>query len=206
MMRLLLLRHAQSIANAEARIQGQLDSPLSEQGQRQARALAQRLQRESWDITAIYASDLSRAAETAHIVGSQVELPVALDPRLREYDAGVLNGLTWAEVEAHYPGLWQEFQRGGEWVPIPGEEGNGAFQARLAAFLDEGRARHEGRGTVVIVSHGASLSMILLHLLGLERKLANPFAFANASLSVVELRAQGPVITRLNDTWHLDGG
>jgi broad specificity phosphatase PhoE len=202
-MRLLLIRHAQSMANAEGRIQGQFDSPLSAQGRQQARSLAQRLRREEWPIAAIYASDLSRAAETARILGSELELPVTLDPRLREYDAGVLNGLTWAEVEARHPDLWQEFQRGGEWVPIPGEEGNDAFQARLAGALEEMQTRHEGDGTVVVVSHGASLGMILLHLLGLERNLSSPFVFGNASLSIVEFRARGPVISRLNDTCHL---
>jgi broad specificity phosphatase PhoE len=203
-MRLLLIRHAQSIANAQARIQGQFDSPLSEQGRQQAQALARRLSEEDWSIAAIYASDLSRAADTARIVGSKLGLPVTLEPRLREYDAGVLNGLTWEEVEGCYPELWQEFQRGGEWVPIPGEEGNDAFRVRLVAVVDGVRARHEGDGTVLVVSHGASLGMILLHLLGLERKLASPFAFGNASLSIVEFRARGPVIVRLNDTCHLD--
>jgi broad specificity phosphatase PhoE len=202
-MRLLLIRHAQSMANAEGRIQGQFDSPLSEQGRQQARSLAQRLRREEWPIAAIYASDLSRAAETAHILGSDLGLPVALDPRLREYDAGMLNGLTWAEVEARHPDLWQEFQRGGKWVSIPGEEGNEVFQARLAAALDEIRTQYDGEGTVAVVSHGASLGMILLHLLGLERNLSSPFVFGNASLSIIEFRARGPVISRLNDTCHL---
>ena len=202
-MRLLLIRHAQSMANAEARIQGQFDSPLSEQGRQEARLLAQRLRGEEWAIAALYASDLSRAAETAHILGRELGLPVTLDARLREYDAGVLNGLTWAEVKARYPDLWQEFQRGGKWVAIPGEEGNEAFQARLAAALEKIRTRHEGEGTVAVVSHGASLGMILLHLLGLERNLSSPFAFGNASLSIVEFRNRGPVIRRLNDTCHL---
>ncbi len=202
-MRLLLIRHAQSIANAEARIQGQFDSPLSEQGRREAQLLARRLHREEWAIAAIYASDLSRAAETAHILGAELGLPVTLDLRLREYDAGVLNGLTWAEVEARYPDLWQEFQRGGKWVSIPGEEGNEAFRARLAAALEAIQTRHEGEGTVAVVSHGASLGMILLYLLGLERNLSSPFAFGNASLSIVDFRGRGPVISRLNDTCHL---
>ncbi len=191
------------MANAEARIQGQFDSPLSEQGRQEARLLAQRLRREEWAIAALYASDLSRAAETARILGREMGLPVTQDPRLREYDAGVLNGLTWAEVELRYPELWQQFQRGGKWVSIPGEEGNEAFQARLAAVLDEIRTRHDGEGTVAMVSHGASLAMILLNLLGLERSLSSPFAFGNASLSIVDFRSRGPVISRLNDTCHL---
>ena len=194
------------MANAEGRLQGQFDSPLSDEGRVQARALARRLDREGWKVAAIHASDLSRAAETAEILGDELGLPVTLDARLREYDAGVLNGLTWAEIQARYPHLWHELQRSGKWVSIPGEEGNEAFRARVSAALDDIRAGHEGAGAVAVVTHGGSLSMILLRLLGLERGRASPFTFANASISVVEFRARGAVISRLNDTCHLDAG
>jgi broad specificity phosphatase PhoE len=138
-MRLLLIRHAESIANAEGRLQGQFDSPLSDEGREQARTLARRLRRAKWQVAAIYASDLSRAAETAEIVGRALGLPVTLDPRLREYDAGVLNGLTWDEIQARYPALWHELQHSREWVPIPEEEGNEAFHARIAASATAAR-------------------------------------------------------------------
>lgn len=191
------------MANAEGRLQGQFDSPLSDQGREQARALARRLRNEEWPIAALYASDLSRAAETAGILGGELGVPVTLDPRLREYDAGVLNGLTWPEIQARYPHLWHELQHSGTWVSIPGEEGNEAFHDRVAAVLDDVRAGHGDGETVAIVSHGGSLSMLLLHLLGLERGRASPFTFGNTSLSIVEFRARGPVISRLNDMCHL---
>jgi broad specificity phosphatase PhoE len=202
-MRLLLIRHAQSIANAEGRLQGQFDSPLSDEGRAQARALAGRLRREDWQVAAVYASDLSRAAETAEILGSALGLPVVLDPRLREYDAGVLNGLTWPQIEDHYPELWRELQHSREWVPIPGEEGNEGFRDRVAAALDDLQDAHGDGETAAIVSHGGTLSMLLLHLLGLDRGRASPFSFGNTSLSIVEFRARGPVIRLLNDMCHL---
>ncbi|MFN2227842.1 MAG: histidine phosphatase family protein [Anaerolineae bacterium] len=202
-MKLLLIRHGESVANAEGRLQGQFDSPLSDEGRAQARALARRLGREEWQVAAVYASDLSRAAETAAILGRELGLPVTLDPRLREYDAGVLNGLTWPEIEARHPELWHELQHSGEWVPIPGEEGNDVFHARVAEALAAVQGAHGDGETVVLVSHGGTFSMLLLHLLGLERGRASPFSFGNTSLSIVEFRARGPVIRRLNDMCHL---
>ena len=202
-MKLLLIRHAQSIGNAEGRLQGQFDSPLSDEGRAQARALARRLRREERQVTALYASDLSRAAETAEILGKALGLPVTLDPRLREYDAGVLNGLTWPQIEVRYPELWRELQHSGEWVPIPGEEGNETFHTRVAALLSDVQAAHDGDETAALVSHGGTLNMLLLHLLGMERERGGPFSFGNTSLSLVEFRPRGPVIRLLNDTCHL---
>lgn len=204
-MELLLIRHGQSVANAEGRIQGQFDSPLSEQGRAQARALARRLQREGWSLAAIYASDLSRAAETAGIVAAVLEAPLTLDARLREYDCGVLTNIVWTDVESLYPDIWHGFHHSREWVPIPGEEGQGAFCARLAAMLDDTQARHQEEERVAFVSHGASLGMLLAHILGMEIHRPSPFRFGNTSLSILRLGPRGPALTLLNDTCHLDG-
>src|SRR5262252_2076150 len=94
---LLLVRHGETDWNAEGRLQGHTDRPLSDFGRRQARALADELAGDS--IVAVYASDLSRARETAEIVAAQLGLEVALDPRLREKDWGTWEGLTPEERE-----------------------------------------------------------------------------------------------------------
>ena len=203
-MELLLIRHGQSVANAEGRIQGQFDSPLSQQGRAQSRALARRLQREGRSLAAIYASDLSRAAETAGIVAAALEAPLTLDARLREYDCGVLTNIVWTDVEFLYPDIWHGFHHSREWVPIPGEEGQEAFCARLAAMLDGTLARHQEE-RVAFVSHGASLGMLLTHILGMEIHRPSPFRFGNTSLSILKLGPRGPALTLLNDTCHLDG-
>ncbi len=204
-MKLLLIRHGQSIANAEGRLQGQFDSPLTDLGREQARALARRLLREGWAVSALYASDLSRAAETAEILATTLDAPVILDKRLREYDVGVLNGLIWREVEFLFPEIWHGLHHSNEWVPIPEEEGNEAFHARLSAVLTDIRAGHEEGEVVGVVSHGGSLGMMLAHLLWMDTRRPTPFRFGNASLSVVEFRSRGPVLSCLNDTCHVDG-
>ncbi|MBN1657197.1 MAG: histidine phosphatase family protein [Anaerolineae bacterium] len=192
------------MANAEKRIQGQFDSPLSEVGRAQVRILGRRLLQEGWDVAAIYASDLSRASETAEIVGEMLNVPVCLDPRLREYDAGVLNGLTWDEIDARYPDLWREMRSSSVWVPIPGEEGTGALVDRLADLVADVRARHGDGQTVALVGHGASLGVLICNLLGIDaRNKPQPFRLGNASLSLVEFTLRGVRVSRLNDTCHL---
>src|SRR5690242_8696605 len=89
---LLLVRHGETDWNAEGRLQGQTDRPLNEYGRRQARELAERLAGDG--VVAIYASDLSRAKETAEIVGGRLGLPVVVDPDLRERNWGTWEGLT----------------------------------------------------------------------------------------------------------------
>ena len=205
-MKLLLIRHGESIGNTEGRLQGQFDSPLSDRGREQARALAGRLLREGHAIAAIYASDLSRAAETAEILAAGLAVPVVLDARLREYHIGLLTGVVWREVEFLYPELWHQIHQADAWVPVPGEEGNEAFHARLAAALAGIQARHEEGDTVAVLAHGGSLGMLLAQLLGMDPRRPLPFRFGNASLSVVEVIRKRLRLTLMNDTCHLDGG
>jgi broad specificity phosphatase PhoE len=204
-MRMLLIRHGQSVGNAQGRLQGQLDSPLTELGRTQAQALARRLVSEGWTASAIYASDLVRAVETAEILSADLDAPVVRDQRLREYDVGVLTGLVWREIEAQYPEIWHGLQHSPEWTSIPGEEGNGPFYTRLSSALADIRSDHHDGEVVAVVSHGGSLGMMLVHLLGLEARRPTPFRFGNASLSVVEFWPRGTTISRLNDTCHLHG-
>jgi broad specificity phosphatase PhoE len=208
-MKLLLIRHGESIGNTEGRMQGQFDSPLSDRGREQVRALGGRLLREGHAMAAIYTSDLSRAAETAEILAAGLNVPVVLDARLREYDIGLLTGVIWREVELLYPELWQQIHQADEadaWVPVPGEEGNEAFHARLVAALAGIRARHEDGDTVAVVAHGGSLGILVAHLLGMDPRRPLPFRFGNASLSIVEEVHRRLRLTLMNDTCHLDDG
>jgi broad specificity phosphatase PhoE len=202
-MNLLLIRHGESIANIEGRMQGHFDSPLSDRGREQARALVARLQREGRSVAAIYGSDLSRAAETAEILAAGLSAPLHLDARLREYDVGVLTGVIWSEVEFLYPELWKQLHESSEYVPFPSEEGNEAFHVRLADMLAFIQARHGADDTVAVVSHGGSLGMLLAHLLGMDTRRPLPFRIENASLSIVETGGRRLRLSLLNDTCHL---
>ena len=138
---LLLVRHGETDWNAEGRLQGHTDRPLNDFGRRQAEALAERLAGDG--IDAIYASDLSRARETAEIVGARLGLPVVLEPGLRERNWGTWEGLTGSERDRV------------EYVGEAPEE----HAARVLAAVRAIAERHPGR-RVVVVTHGGSLRRV----------------------------------------------
>ncbi len=203
-MKLLLIRHGESVANQERRNQGQLDSPLSERGRIQALALANRLARDSWALSTLYASDLSRAAQTAQILAGELGVPLVLDARLREFDTGVLSGLTSEEIERQYPDLWQQFQSSPTWVTVPGAESLDGLRRRLMSLVDQILAHHGKEETVALVSHGGSLGVLLSHLLGLAPDQPPPFHFDNTSLTMLDWTGRGISLVFHNDTCHLD--
>ncbi|MBN1136333.1 MAG: histidine phosphatase family protein [Anaerolineae bacterium] len=205
-MKLLLIRHGESVGNAEGRMQGQFDSPLSDRGRDQARALLARLQGEGWKPAAIYSSDLCRAAETASILAAGLDAPVTLDTRLREYDIGALSGVVWREVEVLYPEVWRRLHEDEESVIFPGEEGLDAFHERVSSVAANIVSSHQQDGTVAVVAHGGSLGMILAHLLRLALRRPMPFRFDNTSLSIVDFGPRGIRLALLNCTCHLNGG
>lgn len=202
-MKLLLVRHGESVGNLEGRMQGQFDSPLTDRGRDQARALLKRLQDEGWRPSILYASDLSRAAETARILAEGLGAPVTFDARLREYDIGVLSGVVWREVEVLYPEVWRRRQQEGVDPEIPGEEGLDAFRRRVSSVVAGIVAAHREEETVAVVAHGGTLAMILVHLLGLAPRRPMPFALGNASLSIAEVGPRATRLTLVNDTCHL---
>ncbi|MDY7040222.1 MAG: histidine phosphatase family protein [Chloroflexota bacterium] len=201
-MRLLLIRHGESQGNAERRIQGWFDSPLNDMGRDQVSALARRLQDE-WDVTALYASTLIRAAESGEILAATLGVPLTLDDRLREYDIGVFTGLTWEEIKERFPHLAAQWETSNRRPPIPGEEGDSTFCERLVAAFDHIITSNPNGTAVGVVAHGGTFNVYLKYLLGLDLDLRGPFSFSNAGLSVVEMDEWGPRITRLNDTCHL---
>jgi broad specificity phosphatase PhoE len=146
---LLLVRHGETDWNADGRLQGHTDRPLSDHGRRQAQKLAEELEGE--EIEAIYSSDLARARETAEIVGRRIGLPVELDPDLREKDWGTWEGLTSIERDR---------------VEFVGESTE-AHQERILGALGRISKRHPGDGRVLVVTHGGSMRRVQTAAIGM---------------------------------------
>ena len=144
---LLLVRHGETDWNAEGRLQGLTDRPLSDFGRRQAQQLAEELSGE--ELEAIYSSDLTRARETAEVVGERLGLPVVLDPDLREKDWGTWEGLTAVERDR---------------VEFVGESTQ-AHQERILGALRRIAERHPA-GRVLVVTHGGSMRRVQTVALG----------------------------------------
>jgi len=200
---LLLIRHGESVGNVAQRFEGMQDGPLTEMGQEQARALARRL-KGSYGVCAIHASPLLRARKTAEIVAEALSVPLEFDDRLREYDCGLITGMTIAEVAQAYPEVIKGFEESIWHVPIPGEEGMGSFEQRVVSALDDIVSRHAGGDTVAVVAHYMALTTYLGSLLGLDVRKRSPFVLGNTSLSIVEPGGLCPRLVMVNDTCHLD--
>ena len=162
MTRLVIWRHGQTAWNAEGRIQGQLDTELTEEGIAQAAVAARRLAALRPDV--IVSSDLRRTADTAAALAALTGLTVRYDPRLRERHFGVWQGLTGAEAAARHPEEYARWQAG-EPVDSCGVEGADELGKRTSAALREAAELAPG-GTVVAVGHGGATRHGMVTLLG----------------------------------------
>lgn len=170
---LVLLRHGQTTWNAVHRIQGQVDSPLSERGEAQAAAVAPVVA--ALRPVALWSSDLRRAAGTAAYVGRASGLGVRLDARLREFGLGEREGVTHEEYAAGWPEEYEHFVTG-RWSAVPGAEGLDAVRARLEACLGELADSLAPGELAVAVAHGAALRVAVEALV--QGTASEPSAFA----------------------------
>ncbi|HEY2551942.1 MAG TPA: histidine phosphatase family protein [Streptosporangiaceae bacterium] len=178
--RLVLWRHGQTTWNAERRFQGQTDIPLDDTGLAQADRAARLLA--SLRPTAIFTSDMSRAAQTAQRLGAITGLAAQLDKDLRERNGGSWEGMTDAEIRLAYPAEYAQWNPpDGETVEVVAERAAAAF-SRIAEGLPAG-------GLAVIVSHGGAISMGISRLLGLPERNRVIGPLANCAWSVLGRRA-----------------
>lgn len=196
-----LVRHGESVYNLEGRIQGQQDPHLSETGLHQAKALARRFS--SHGFEAIYSSDLSRASETARVIGEELGLSVVTTPLLRESRLGVIEGLTKEEMERQYPAA----EHGWRQDPLnhrpPGAESILDIIRRARTFLKQIDEKHKGRSQILAVGHIGSIRAIILAALDLPERIYQALRISNASVSVIRLDDM-PRLTLLNDICHLE--
>jgi broad specificity phosphatase PhoE len=158
-----LLRHAESQGNIEKKHQGQSEFPLTELGQRQAQALAERWQAEGVSFARIYSSPLERARRTTEIINEALACPVEYDPQLAERHLGELTGLTHdvARNQVPPPPFLTPYE------PY-GNTGEGQWQL----FLRAGQMLHklitQPAGKYLVVSHRGFLGMLMYAILGIN--------------------------------------
>lgn len=199
-MLLIAVRHGETEWNVEGREMGQLDSPLTTRGVRQAEALAQRLS--LLNIDALYSSDLGRAVQTAEIIGSRCGKSPNVDARLRERHLGVLQGLTRAEIADRYPEARMAQQQTGSFDVIPEGETRQERADRGVTVLSEIAARHAGQ-TVAVVTHSGILTGFLEFVLGLPGGSSWRFRKDNASFNAFRYEGSIWTLNTWNDVSHL---
>ncbi|WP_448587372.1 phosphoserine phosphatase PspA [Thermocrinis sp.] len=200
MVRLFLVRHAESEWNPIGRYQGLLDPELSERGKVQAKLLGEAFKKEKIDI--IFSSPLKRTYQTALEIAKSHNLDVIEERRIIEIDHGVWSGMLVEEVKKKYP---EDFNR---WLEEPHEvkfEGGESLREvydRVKEFLDFLRKKHQNQ-TVVAVSHTVPMRAMLCALLNIDLSKFWSFGCDNASYTLVHLEEKRNVIVKLNITCHL---
>ena len=199
MVRLILVRHGETKWTAERRYQGHCNTPLTAQGCRHAAKAARALQAVPVDF--IYSSTLGRARETAQFIKKILRRPVRHDSRLNELSFGRWEGRTAREIMRAGDRTYRAWIAGRKVSP-PGGETLASFQKRTARFLREICLRHKGK-TVVLVSHGGTIKMMLCRLLKLPFRYFWVFRVDPASISVVRSDGKFSECVCLNDRGHL---
>ena len=200
--RLILLRHGETEYNATRRMQGQLDTNLSERGIAQAHTAAKELR--DLGIKKIISSDLTRARDTAGVVGDDLGVEVVVDKRLRETHLGQWQGKTHDEVDTAHDGARARWRSDPTWAPPEGESRIDVAQ-RSRAVVDELLDTYDewGNSAVLLVAHGGTIAALTASLLGLEvaqYPLFKGLGNANTSRLVAMPRVDDPAQTQ----WYLE--
>lgn len=182
-MELLLVRHGESVANREGRIQGQRDYPLSEEGVRQAERLAKWLAGKR--IDALYSSDLSRAYQTAAVIARYHPLKVITRTDVREVKLGRFETLTVDQLRQKYPAY-----AGADFLSTGLKDVEQADQVygRALAVVEDLFNRHRNEH-VVLVSHGLFISCLLQALLKVKWCGQRLFKVANTGLTTLHFHS-----------------
>jgi broad specificity phosphatase PhoE len=199
--RLMLIRHAETGHNRDARVQGQADIPLSELGERQAQALAGYLRRQP--IAAVVASPLARARVTAEAIAARHGLEVRTEPDLMEMNVGEMEGLSSAEMRARFPDFLAAWvtERGPQ-LEMPGGESLTQVQQRAWRVVERLRAAY-GSDTVALVSHNFVLACLITRALEIPLHEFRRFRLSVCGATTLRFREDRTVLVRLNDTCHL---
>lgn len=195
------VRHGESLYNAQGRLQGHLEVPLSARGVQQAEATAEALAGQP--IDAVYASPLCRARQTAEVIAQRLRLPLRVDDRLKEIDVGRFQGRLRAELLGKDAEVLARWASGDPDFRLPGGESRRQVAQRGRAAFEA--IRRAGHAHVLIVAHGTVLLSTIKVLAGLRLE-DPPWTLRNASITTLRWPEHGPLqILALDQVGHLDG-
>ncbi len=155
---LVLVRHGETSANVDGIWHGSLDTALTSRGRSQAERVAEHLARTRADASALYASPLARARDTASPIATRLGLAPRYEDDLREYDLGAWEGKTYAELVREHR-LFERMRKEPDWQPGGGESARQVAE-RLAGRIAAIAAAHAG-ARVIVVTHGGALTLAL---------------------------------------------
>jgi probable phosphoglycerate mutase len=196
----LIVRHGETQWNAEGRLQGWRDSPLTAQGRAQAAALAARLALEQVEMVA--ASDLGRAMATAAPIAARLGLAIVPDSGLRERSYGILEGMTWAESKVAHQELYLRLNARDQDFPVPGGETGHQFCNRVTAAFER-LAASAGASRVAVVTHGGVLGIVYRRAHRIPLEMPRTFSVPNAGVSRLCIEGRHWTVEAWGETDHL---
>jgi len=186
--KIIVIRHGETGWNIEDRCQGHKDSPLTENGIRQAERLALRLT--EYNLSMIYTSDLGRAIQTAEIISESLSLIIKPDPRLRERNMGVLQGLTDSEMAKSYPGVCSNLKKlDPDYIVPNGDSIRQSFNKNIECLNEIARLHPDN--SVLIVTHGGVLSGFFKYVVGLSLDSPKKFKVLSGSINTFSYDGKG---------------
>ena len=198
-----LIRHGEVEFNRKNAYVGSTDLPLNDHGRHQAELLADYL--EDKQISAVYASDLKRAYETAEIIAGRIGLQVHALPELRELDYGDWEGVPEADAPKLYPDIFREWRKNPVEIRVPGGETVGELRDRaypaFCRIIEQVSAAN-----LVIVAHKTTNRVLLCCLLGVDPNDYRQIGQGNSAINVIERRKDSRlVVDAINESCHLLG-
>jgi alpha-ribazole phosphatase/probable phosphoglycerate mutase len=200
--RIYLVRHGETAWNTQLKFQGHADIALSSKGLVQAEKLSRRLAK--CEIAAVYASDLTRACETAHILARPHHLNVTPCRAFREINFGLWEGLTIEEIKKEYRELLRRWWRGPLETRVPQGETLDEVVNRVNSLVKEIVVKHATQ-QIIIVSHGGPIRAIIGTVLGMDLNQYWRLRLDNSCLNIIDFPALDKgIVALLNDCSHLE--
>ena len=194
------VRHGESSYNAEGRIQGQSDVPLSDLGRLQGEAVAAELAKSP--IEAVFSSPLRRALQTAEPLAEALNLPIQTDLRLMEIHAGIFQDQLRSDLPKLHPREWACWQSGDPDFAIPGGETRRRLMQRGREAFES--IRESGHQQVAVITHGGLLAAALKSLLEIPAE-RHPFVLQNGSITRLAWTQVEPKLFSFGQINHLNG-
>ena len=198
----IFIRHGETDWNRQQRFHGQIDVPLNDLGQAQARQLGARMAEEPAEH--LICSDLQRAQQTAAPLAAAWQAAPVLLPGLREQCFGVLEGLDVPTIKARHPELWLQWLEHRADFALPGGENLRQFHARVMDAVKHLAEQHPGR-RLAVVTHGGVLDMLWRTAHGLPLSGLRTCDIPNTGLNHLRWRQGTLDILRWADASHLEG-
>jgi phosphoserine phosphatase len=201
MTEILLVRHGQTEWNRFPRFRGRIDVPLNEFGRKQAQATGEWIAA-NWQVSAVYASPLSRAVQTAEAIAAQFSLPVIPVPDLIDLNFGAWQGKTPEELQTAWPEIYATWMKTPHAVRIPDGETIDEMRARAWNAVLTLAERHPEE-TIVMVGHTDINRSILLNVLGWSTSQIWQLKQENCAVNQFFIQAGQANSGSINETRHL---